>query len=144
MPVDAESVLKTLTRSAGGKTMQLDTIEVVTLFVPDIAGTRAFYETVFAVPVVYADAVSAVFGFAGLMVNLLADSEAPDLLAPGTVGTGSRMLLTIKVEDVDAECARLAEKGVALLNGPIDRPWGRRTAAFADPAGHVWEFAQEI
>jgi uncharacterized glyoxalase superfamily protein PhnB len=31
---------------------------------------------------------------------------------------------------------------VALLNGPIDRPWGRRTAAFADPAGNVWEIAQ--
>jgi uncharacterized glyoxalase superfamily protein PhnB len=31
-----------------------------------------------------------------------------------------------------------------LLNGPIDRPWGRRTAAFADPAGHLWEVAQEL
>ncbi len=31
-----------------------------------------------------------------------------------------------------------------LLNGPQDRPWGRRTAAFADPAGHVWELAHEI
>jgi uncharacterized glyoxalase superfamily protein PhnB len=28
------------------------------------------------------------------------------------------------------------------VNGPVDRPWGRRTAAFADPAGHAWEVAQ--
>jgi uncharacterized glyoxalase superfamily protein PhnB len=26
----------------------------------------------------------------------------------------------------------------------IDRPWGVRTAAFADPEGHVWEVAADI
>jgi lactoylglutathione lyase len=55
-----------------------------------------------------------------------------------------RVLLTIKVADVDAVCAALKSHGVPLLNGPVDRPWGRRTAAFADPAGHVWEIAQDI
>jgi catechol 2,3-dioxygenase-like lactoylglutathione lyase family enzyme len=33
---------------------------------------------------------------------------------------------------------------VELLNGPLDREWGVRTAAFADPDGHVWEIAQEL
>jgi uncharacterized glyoxalase superfamily protein PhnB len=59
-------------------------------------------------------------------------------------GSGARVLLTIKVDDVDLVCAELHKLGVALLNGPIDRPWGRRTAAFADPSGHVWEVAQEL
>jgi uncharacterized glyoxalase superfamily protein PhnB len=49
----------------------------------------------------------------------------------------------VSVEDVDAACRELAGLGVALLNGPMDRPWGIRTAAFADPDGHVWEFAQD-
>lgn len=40
--------------------------------------------------------------------------------------------------------AELAAKGVAFLNGPIERPWGRRTAACADPSGNVWEIAEEI
>ena len=31
--------------------------------------------------------------------------------------------------------------GVELLNGPMDRPWGIRTASFKDPAGHIWEIA---
>lgn len=125
--------------------MALSNFEVVTLFVPDIGVARAFYEKVFAVDVIYGDAVSAVFGFAGTMINLLAESEAPGLVAPRPVGgEGVRALLTIKVDDVDAECTRLGALGVALLNGPMDRPWGRRTAAFADPAGHVWELAQEI
>ena len=42
-------------------------------------------------------------------------------------------------------CARSwRRKGVQLLNGPIDREWGKRTAAFADPDGHVWEIAAKI
>jgi lactoylglutathione lyase len=38
----------------------------------------------------------------------------------------------------------LQEQGVTLRNGPVDRPWGRRTAAFTDPPGNVWEIAQLI
>jgi len=56
--------------------------------------------------------------------------------------TGSRFQFTIEVDDVDATCAELIRRGVELLNGPIDRPWGVRTAAFQDPAGHIWEIAK--
>ena len=55
---------------------------------------------------------------------------------------GSRMQFTIEVEDVDAMCAELASRGVELLNGPMDRPWGIRTASFKDPGGHIWEIAK--
>jgi uncharacterized glyoxalase superfamily protein PhnB len=55
---------------------------------------------------------------------------------------GSRLQLTIEVDDVDAICAQLAARGVELLNGPMDRPWGPRTASFQDPGGHIWEIAQ--
>jgi uncharacterized glyoxalase superfamily protein PhnB len=48
------------------------------------------------------------------------------------------------VDDTDAACERLRSRGVELLNGPIDRPWGLRTAAFADPDGHIWEIASKI
>jgi uncharacterized glyoxalase superfamily protein PhnB len=51
------------------------------------------------------------------------------------------MQLTIPVDDVDVRCAELAALGVELLNGPMDRPWGIRTASFTDPAGHIWEIA---
>lgn len=127
--------------------MPLDAIEVITLFVGDIDQAKAFYKRVFAGEVVFEDDVSSVLKFSGLMVNLLLDTQAPTLVAPLAValpGAGSRMMLTIKVDNVDAACADLAERGVGLLNGPIDRPWGRRTAAFADPSGHVWEVAQDL
>jgi uncharacterized glyoxalase superfamily protein PhnB len=48
-------------------------------------------------------------------------------------------VLTVEVDDVDAKCVELQELGVSLLNGPMDRPWGVRTASFRDPAGHIWE-----
>lgn len=125
--------------------MALNAIEVITLFVPDIGKARTFYERTFDAEIVYQDDVSAVLGFSGMMVNLLAEPLAPELVEPAPIGRaedGPRFLLTISVEDVDADCQRLKELGVTFLNGPIDRPWGRRTAAFADPAGHVWELAQ--
>jgi uncharacterized glyoxalase superfamily protein PhnB len=122
-------------------------IEVVTLFMEDIGAARAFYEKVFQPQIIYQDDVSAVLRFSGTMVNLLQATEAPALVTPlhvGQPGSGARILLTIKVGDVDAVCRELERRGATLLNGPIDRPWGRRTAAFADPDGHVWEVAQEI
>jgi uncharacterized glyoxalase superfamily protein PhnB len=45
------------------------------------------------------------------------------------------------VDDLDAECAELAARGVELLNGPMDRAWGARTASFRDPGGRIWEIA---
>jgi uncharacterized glyoxalase superfamily protein PhnB len=65
-------------------------------------------------------------------------SEAPGLVEPATVATrdaGVRFQFTLFVDDVDAMCAELKERGVDLLNGPMDRPWGIRTASFRDPAG---------
>jgi catechol 2,3-dioxygenase-like lactoylglutathione lyase family enzyme len=124
-----------------------DDIEVITLFVDDLARSKEFYRSVFRAAVVYEDDASCVLGFANLMVNLLQAANAPELVQPAPVApedAGSRFMLTIKVPDVDAACAALRDRGVALLNGPIDRPWGRRTAAFADPSGHVWEVAAEI
>jgi len=123
------------------------TIEVVTLFVDDIVEAKAFYERVFDVEVVYDDEVSRVLKFEGVMINLLQASQAPQLVHPRPVASpksGVSLLLTIRVANVDAVCRTLQSFGVPLLNGPIDRPWGRRTAAFADPSGHVWEVAHEI
>jgi uncharacterized glyoxalase superfamily protein PhnB len=56
--------------------------------------------------------------------------------------SGSRFVFTIRVDDVDAMSAELVGRGAELLNGPMDRPWGIRTASFMDPAGYIWEIAK--
>ncbi|MEU4390210.1 VOC family protein [Kribbella sp. NPDC023855] len=120
-------------------------VSAITLFVEDFAECKRFYGEVFGLPVAHEDDVSAVYLFGELMVNLLSVSQAAELIDPAPVGgadAGRRFQLTIPVADVDALYAELTGRGVEFLNGPMDRPWGIRTAAFADPAGHVWEIAK--
>lgn len=121
------------------------TISTITLFAEDLPTTKAFYQEVFGLPVSFEDADSAVFNFGNMLVNLLASYAVPELIQPASIGSpesGARFQLTIDVDDVDATCAEPAKRGVELLNGPIDRPWGVRTACFPDPAGHIWEIAK--
>jgi catechol 2,3-dioxygenase-like lactoylglutathione lyase family enzyme len=120
-------------------------IGAITLFVEDLEATKQFYQDVFGLPVMFEDDDSAVFNFGNTLINLLKSAEAASLVAPAAVAaprSGARMQLTINVEDVDAVCTELTSRGVELLNGPIDRPWGIRTASFADPGGHIWEIAK--
>jgi catechol 2,3-dioxygenase-like lactoylglutathione lyase family enzyme len=120
-------------------------ISTITLFAEDLAATKAFYQEAFGLPVYFEDADSAVFNFGNMLVNLLTSSAVPELIEPASMASpdsGARFQLTVDVDDVDAVCAELAKRGVELLNGPIDRPWGVRTAAFRDPAGHIWEIAK--
>jgi catechol 2,3-dioxygenase-like lactoylglutathione lyase family enzyme len=119
-------------------------INAITLFVEDLAAAKEFYARAFALPLHFEDDASAVFRLGDTLINLLTTDAAHELIEPAVVGPAdgsSRMQLTIDVDDVDATCAELAARGVELLNGPMDRPWGRRTAAFADPSGHIWEVA---
>lgn len=120
-------------------------IAAISLFVEDLEAAKAFYQEVFGLPVLFEDEDSAVFRFGNTLVNLLRTTAARELIEPAAVAprdAGSRMQFTIRVDDVDATCAQLARRGVALLNGPTDRPWGVRTASFVDPGGHIWEIAR--
>ncbi len=119
-------------------------IGAITLFVEDLDGAKAFYQRVFGLPVHFEDNDSAVFDFGNTLVNLLETKAAPELIAPAAVASsdaGARAQFTLRVDDVDATCAELTKCGVTLLNGPMNRPWGIRTASFRDPGGHVWEIA---
>ncbi len=120
-------------------------IDAITLFVEDVGTAKAFYVEVFGLPIHYEDDNSAVFKFGDTLINLLDIAEAPGLIEPAVVApreAGSRIQLTIGVDDVDATCELLKTRGVVLLNGPMDRPWGIRTASFRDPGGHIWEIAK--
>ena len=119
-------------------------IFAITVFVEDLDAAKQFYREVFGLPVHFEDDDSAVFNFGNTLINLLKVTEAHSLIDPARVAdpdAGSRIQFTIDVDDVDAMCAELTKRGVGLLNGPMDRPWGIRTASFRDPGGHIWEIA---
>ncbi|MFE6902670.1 VOC family protein [Streptomyces sp. NPDC057717] len=119
-------------------------ISAITLFVEDLEATKRFYRDVFRLPVTFENDNSAVFSFGNTIINLLQSTAAHELIGPARVASpdaGSRLQLTLPVDDVDAMCKDLTARGVTLLNGPMDRPWGIRTASFCDPGGHIWEIA---
>ena len=119
-------------------------LSAITLFVDDLEAAKRFYEQVFDVPKIFEDDSSAVFDFGNTLINLLAAPAVPELIEPAHMApaaAGASMQLTLEVNDVDAVASDLQARGVKLLNGPMDRPWGIRTAAFQDPAGHIWEIA---
>jgi catechol 2,3-dioxygenase-like lactoylglutathione lyase family enzyme len=128
-------------------TAALKSVGAITLFVEDPRRSQSFYEEVFDLPVIWEDEDSAAFKFDNTIVNLLRIPAARDLIEPGSVASrdaGSRFQLTIWVDDADAVSKELAAHGVELLNGPMNREWGVRTASFTDPDGHIWEIAQRL
>ncbi len=87
------------------------------------------------------------FHLGDTLIILCDIASAQDQIAPARVArrdAGSRLQMTIFVDDANAICADLARRGAKLINGPIDRPHGKRTACFADPGGHIWEVAQDL
>jgi catechol 2,3-dioxygenase-like lactoylglutathione lyase family enzyme len=126
---------------------QLKSIGAITLFVEELERSKTFYRDVFALPVHFEDQNSVVFKFDNLLINLLQVRAAHGLIGPAAVAGpqgGSRFQFTIWVDDTDAICSELGKRGVELLNGPLDRAWGMRTASFQDPDGHIWEIAQVL
>lgn len=127
--------------------LPLKRLDVINLLAEDLAGTKSFYREVLGLTLAFEDETIAVFKLDNIMITVRAVTEGAGLIAPAAVAgprDGSRFVLAVFVDDVDATCAELERRGVSLLNGPADRPWGMRTAGFADPAGHVWEIAQDL
>ena len=114
-------------------------IAAITLFVEDLDAARTFYKAAFGLPIHFEDPHSVVFKFGDTLLNLLVEPAVPKLISPAAVRSreADAVVLTITVDDVDAACLELADKGVDLLNGPMDRPWGIRTASFIDPDLHL-------
>ena len=125
----------------------LTKVGVITLLVDDPARSKSFYARVFGLAVADEAPDGVVMKFDNLLVNFLERRGGPEILEPAPIAAadaGATLMFTIWVKDVDATVDALAGDGVTLLNGPIDRPWGVRTAVFQDPDGYAWELAQPL
>jgi catechol 2,3-dioxygenase-like lactoylglutathione lyase family enzyme len=125
----------------------LKALDAITLFITDRDRSKAFYQQLFGKTPIFEDEDSAAFKLDNVIVNLLIPEAARELVEPAHTaapGTGASFQLSVGVENVDDCCHALARIGVPILNGPIDQPWGLRTASFMDPDGHIWEVAQPL
>src|SRR4051794_41003241 len=129
-------------------TRSLKAVHVVTLFVDDLQRSKEFYERVFGLAADTEEETRLIFKLENLFLRLLtrraAEQEMLGQVPVADSDSGASSVLSIFVDDADAVCAELVERGVAIAFGPVDRPWGVRNAAFQDPDGHVWGFSADI
>jgi uncharacterized glyoxalase superfamily protein PhnB len=52
--------------------------------------------------------------------------------------------VTVRVEDVNAHCARARANGARILMEPTDFEYGERQYAAEDHAGHRWTFSETL
>lgn len=52
--------------------------------------------------------------------------------------------VTVRVDDVNAHCARARAHGARILMEPTDFEYGERQYTAADPAGHQWTFSETL
>ena len=126
----------------------LKSVNVITLFVEDPLRSKEFYERIFDVTGVDEGHGTVIFQLDNLFLRLLQRGEAEsEMLGQVSVAdprSGTTVQLGFGVDDADAFCTELSELGISIVYGPVDRPWGRRNAAFVDLDGHVWQFGSDI
>jgi len=113
----------------------------ISLNVTDEAASAAFAQTHFG----FVTSMSAE-GFvslrnpeAGFDVIFLRTGLATFAPAEIAGAAGQGLLLVFVVDDVDAECARIAAAGARVVSEPMTEPWGERYCQFADPNGIIWQ-----
>jgi uncharacterized glyoxalase superfamily protein PhnB len=78
------------------------------------------------------------FGDGAVIIGDVRNERRPP--RPGEV-THSVM---VRVEDVDAHCARAKKHGAHILMEPTDFDYGERQYTAEDPAGHQWTFSETL
>jgi len=119
-------------------------VGAMNLPVADLDELRAFYARVFEVEPLGAGDDELIYQFGDLFLAFRLDPshEAADGSALRLARRGLGQLC-LGVDDVTRAAADLEAVGVRLLCGPTDHSWGIRTVTFADPAGYLWELAQD-
>jgi len=104
--------------------------------VSDLARSKAFYADTLGWTLGTDEADVAGFAFGNGYLVLHSDDRPPE-----SRRYAGGMHVEVKVDDVEAEHARLSRLGVAVSE-LIDQPWGERHFSFADPDGYTWAYGQ--
>jgi predicted enzyme related to lactoylglutathione lyase len=106
----------------------LGDLNFVILHVRDVAAARTFYTNALELAVAAENPTFVQLQAAGGATLALQHDE---LAAPtGTIE------LWWQMQDVDSACAQLQARGVEIVSGPADQPFGR-TLSIKDPEGNV-------
>ena len=120
-------------------------LDYTVIFVRDMAAMRAFYETTLGFPL--HRQLSSQWVEFRIGSNLLALTERGigfDDPAPPPGALSLQMAFRVAPSEVATCASTLTERGVTIISGPTDRPFGHRTLFFRDPDGNVLEIYAEI
>jgi lactoylglutathione lyase len=120
-------------------------IDYTVIFARDLAAMREFYSTTLGFPLHKELGPQWIEFRVGS--NTLALTERGLMFDDPPPPQGALSLqLAFRVAPAEvAACAEtLRERGVEILAGPTDQPWGHRTLFFRDPDGNVLEIYAEI
>jgi hypothetical protein len=62
--------------------------------------------------------------------------------AKAALGVGCS--ITVRVENIDAHCARARDHGARITEGPVTHPYGERQYNAVDFAGYTWTFSESV
>jgi predicted enzyme related to lactoylglutathione lyase len=115
--------------------MEFASIRIITA---DVDRLASFYELVTGVPAERPAPVFAQFTTAAgaLAIGSTATVAMLGAQAPQP-GANSSVIVEFRVDDVDAEFARLRGELADIVLEPTTMPWGNRSALFRDPDGNL-------
>ena len=110
----------------------------------DLAATKAFYEDKLGCELVFDMPEYLQVRFAGEgQPELCFMLPKPAFGVELEAFPGRGLIISVPVEDPDAEHRRLAELKVPIVTEPADRPWGWRSFLCRDPNGVILDFFRE-
>jgi uncharacterized protein len=119
-------------------------LSIVTLGARDMGVLRSFYRSLGWREEPGSDETWAGFLLGGVLLALFPVGDLTDEAAPGSPypagWSGFTLACTVeRRDDVDAAFATAVAAGATAIADATDRPWGGRSAFFADPEGNRWE-----
>ncbi|MFL6650046.1 MAG: VOC family protein [Sulfurifustaceae bacterium] len=125
--------------------LPIRSIDYTVIFARQMAAMREFYGTTLGFPV--HKELGTKWTEFRVGANLLALTERGALFddpAPPIGALSLQLAFRVTPREVAQCAATLAERGVKIISGPTDQPFGHRTLFFRDPDGNVLEIYAEI
>ena len=125
--------------------LPIRSIDYTVIFARQMAAMREFYGRTLGFPLHKELSPRWVEFRVGSNVLALAEPGSRFADPPPPVGVLTvQLAFRVGRDEVDTCAAVLAERGVKIIEGPTDQPFGHRTLFFRDPDGNVLEIYAEI
>jgi catechol 2,3-dioxygenase-like lactoylglutathione lyase family enzyme len=114
-------------------------VDYVILLCDDLARMRAFYQELFAFPVVAERDDVLALNAGSVTFCLRKRTRHYDGTGRGTNSPGVQLAFQVGRGEVDACHAELVARQIDIAEPPTDQFWGHRTVFFRDPEGNLLE-----